>query len=88
MVVQQIVRKTVISDIPEEYWRRAIFLSVIDCLNNQPRDKFQGNVASSIKDVTITPNNLEQCRTGNEALMLEYFNDEVQSELTFQEELT
>lgn len=64
------------------------FLRVLDSLESQPRDKSQGKVASLIKDVTIIPNNLQQCRIANGALLIEYFNEDLQSSLTFQQELT
>ena len=61
------------------------FLPFKDCLKKQFTDRFQGKVASAIKTVKIIPNNLEQCKAGDEALVLEYYNEDLPSPSTFQQ---
>ena len=86
-VIRQILRNNVVSDTPEDYWRRVVFLPFIDCLEKQLSDRFQGKTASTIKTVKIIPNNLDQCKVGDEALVLEYYNEDLPSPSTFQQEL-
>ena len=50
-------------------------------------DRFQGKVASATKAVKIIPNNLEQCKAEDEALALEYYNEDLLSQSTFQQEM-
>ena len=87
MVGKQVFRNNVVSDTPEDYWRRVVFLPFIDWLKKQLSDRFQGKVTSTIKAVTIIPNNLEQCTVDNEALVLECHNEDLPSPSTFQQEL-
>ena len=53
----------------------------------QLSDRFQGKVLSAFKAVKIIPNNLEQCKAEDEALVLEYYNEGLPSLSTFQQEL-
>ena len=82
MVGRQILRNT-----PEDYWRRVVFLPFIDSLKKQLSDRFQSKVTSSIKAVKVIPNNLEQCKAEDEAIVLEYYNEDLPSSSTFQREL-
>ena len=82
MVGRQILRNT-----PEDYWRRVVFLPFIDSLKKQLSDRFQSKVTSSIKAVKVIPNNLEQCKAEDEAIVLEYYNEDLPSSSTFQQEL-
>ena len=56
-------------------------------LKKQLSYRFQGKSASAIKAVKVIPNNLEQCKAGDEVLVLEYYNKDLPSPSTFQQEL-
>ena len=86
-VVRQILRSNVVSDTQEDYWRRVVFLPFIDCFKKQLSDRLQGKVASAIKVVKIIPNKFEQCKAEDEALVLQYYNEDLPSPSTLQQEL-
>ena len=84
LVGRQIPRINIVSDTPEDYWRRVDFSPFIDCLKKkQLIDRFQGKVASAIKAAKVISNNLEQCKAEDEALLLEYYNKDLPSSSTF-----
>ena len=56
------------------------FLPFVDCLKNS-------KVVSTIKAVKTMPKNLEQCKAEDEALVLKYYNEDLSSPSTFQQEL-
>ena len=43
-VGRQILRNNVVSDTPEDYWRRVVFLPFIDCLKNSSVIDFKVNL--------------------------------------------
>ena len=68
------------SDTPEDY-------QIVGCLKKQLSDRFEDKFDSAIKAVKIIPNNLEQCKAEDEALVLEYYNEDLPSLSIFQQEL-
>ena len=84
---RQNLRNNVVSDTPEDYLRGVIFLPFIDCVKNSSAIDLKKKVNSSFKAVKIIPNNLEQCKAEDEALVLEYYNEDLPSPSTFQQEL-
>ena len=53
----------------------------------QLSDRFQGKAASAFNTVKIIPKNFGQCKAEDEALVLEYYNENNSSPSTFQQEL-
>ena len=53
----------------------------------QLSDRFQGKGASAFNTVKIIPKNFGQCKAEDEALVLEYYNENNSSPSTFQQEL-
>ena len=59
IVQRQTLQANVENDTPEEYYRRSIFISFVDCLLQQLHDRFQGKAKNCIKGIFLIPSNLE-----------------------------
>ena len=59
IVQRQTLQANVENDTPEEYYRRLIFISFVDCLLQQLHDRFQGKAENCIKGISLIPSNLE-----------------------------
>ena len=66
---RQNLRNNVVLDTLEVYWRRAVFFTFYRLRKNSSAIDFKVKLPSAFRAVKIMPNNLEQCKAEDEALV-------------------
>ena len=59
----------------EQYYRRTVFISFLDCLVQQLNDRFQGKTKDAIKGMYLIPSNLSDVDDSVEHIKRCYSND-------------
>ena len=84
---RQTMRSNVEHNSPEKYFRRSIFLPVLDSLLQELHDRFEGKSNDCIKAIVLVPSNLQGCDAEAVNTINSFYLDDMPHPTNFDQEI-